>query len=785
MIFYYFNNYQVGIFFLRFFFWAVLIDFSICASYVVSRVFLSFFYQSAVKVSDISALKREIDSNRDEAIIHRKVTDISSLLRTADFRSNGGISAQIASACNITTFTSSKIDFGMRMGRSFHVAWKPDGSFLQPDPDFYHRANVSTRLRIKRPDFREDSANYDLKSLLKVHWKNSVQLVSVLNCPIYTLPSIMDNGKASCKALCQAIEEYAAVAKSAHQRNGSGSIKDPELGLVAQRAFSLLCALYGQETESFDKPEASLLPVPSIHSSTNLLNSERRRQGLLSWLREACAFTTKQKVSSTKNNDDDSTAIFLAMSGGDMNLACSLATERKLLRLSILLSMFDCTDEFRDLMREQLQQWGSSGFDTSMSLSMKRIYSLLSGSLEMERQLHDSLDWRRRLCLHLLFTCGTDMSVEDAIREYDSDVSAALAPYPVPRYNEDRKSCNSDLDPPRCILYNLLCMRVDGGGRYSDIGVSIATALSPLGYTSARHDLSLSFHISACIRALHCAPDLSPFEISVLKESFCAQLICDGLWHWAVYAMLCSGGALDTYEYAVKSAKNIILQHYQEKDEPRRHLLENEMNVPSIWFEQALAVRCGFEGKEIDHIRHLIACSQLDEACRATEELIMPRAFLNGGEEANRLLSFLRVLKEESDMELTSSRWCSINGCGAFLQLLELSEHVTKLELGLRAQGDSPNATAVTSHDEARELVLMVDELCKLFVMPDSNETVTEYWACRPSSNYAQKDCMRTVAILSACNRLSILHLQLNSILLDIPVRVREEDFTLRSRIII
>jgi hypothetical protein len=114
-------------------------------------------------------------------------------------------------------------------------------------------------------------------------------------------------------------------------------------------------------------------------------------------------------------------------------------------------------------MREQLQQWGSSGFNTNMSLSMKWL-SLLSGSLEMERQLHDSLDWRRRLCLNLLFTCRTDMSVEDAIREYDSDVRAELAPYPVPRYIEDEKSYNCALDPPRCILHNLLCMRVDGVG---------------------------------------------------------------------------------------------------------------------------------------------------------------------------------------------------------------------------------------------------------------------------------------------------------------------------------
>jgi hypothetical protein len=34
--------------------------------------------------------------------------------------------------------------------------------------------------------------------------------------------------------------------------------------------------------------------------------------------------------------------------------------------------------------------------------------------------------------------------------------------------------------------------------------------------------------------------------------------------------MLCSCGDLDTHEYAVKSAKEIILQQYQEQDEPRR-----------------------------------------------------------------------------------------------------------------------------------------------------------------------------------------------------------------------
>lgn len=742
------------------------------------------------KVSDSLTLIRPTDYANAEAA-PRKITDISTLFRTTDYGPNGSISACIATSCNIKAFTSSRIDYGMRMGRSFRVAWRPDGSFVQPDPGHIEVTgvhsnlsgrwiNVSTRLLVKKPDFQEDSKNYVLTSLLDVHWKNSVPLCSVKNCPIYTLPSIVGEDNMSYKALCQAIEDYADATKPPNQQKGGGTAKDPEVDLVAHRSFSLLSTLYGQETGAFEKSEFSFLPLRNNHSS-NLLHSERRRQGLILWLREACAFTMQQAVSDAQRSGDDDdaagAAIFAALSGGDINLACSLATENRYLRLSALLSMFDSRNEFRDLMRQQLEQWGRSGFDTHMSLFMKRIYSLLSGSLEIERQLHDSLDWRRRLCLHLLFTSGTDISVDDEIREFDSDVRAELAPFPLPRYTDNGK--NNDVGPAhRCILYNLLCMRVDGS-RSKDIGVSIATALSPLGYTSSQHDFSLSFHISACVRALQCAPNLSPFEIATLKESLCAQLLCDGLWHWAVYVMLCDGGELDNHDYAVAVARNLVLQHYQENDgNEKRRFLEDEIRVPSIWFEEALAMRCGFEGKEVEHIRHSIACSHFDEACRATESLVIPRALLNGGGEATRLLNFLRILKDNS-LEMHSSRWCSVNGCGAFLQLLELSEIVTNLVDRSRI-----DPSFVVPHEKAEELIQVVDELRKLFQIPSddsSNVSAAEYWACR--RNYAMKDCLKNVAILSACNRLSLLRLQLNSLLCDIPIRLTDADFTLRSKI--
>ena len=43
-----------------------------------------------------------------------------------------GISARLARKYGVKTTTSSKTDFGMRMGRSFRVGWRPDGSFVYP-----------------------------------------------------------------------------------------------------------------------------------------------------------------------------------------------------------------------------------------------------------------------------------------------------------------------------------------------------------------------------------------------------------------------------------------------------------------------------------------------------------------------------------------------------------------------------------------------------------------------------------------------------------------------------
>lgn len=700
----------------------------------------------------------------------RPFTDISTLLASANGSGNEGISAQIAKSCSIKTFTSSGIDFGIRMGRSFRVAWKPDGTFLQPA--YTLPKNVSTRFVVRKPSFKEGHENY--AQMLEVHQKNSLSIRSVKNCPLYVLPSI-GGTKTSYKALCGTIDEYADTTKPLPPSSRTVT-KDPEIGMVAHRSYTLLSTLYGQETDAFEKSETYLLPVRADQTSNSLLQRERRREGLIHWLRDACAYNVQQEITAVRERSSDaSAAIFVALSGGDIHLACSLATENGFLRLSTLLSMFDSGFEFRDLMRQQIEYWKASGFDNYVSDYTNRIYYLLSGALDIERTCYYSLDWRRRLCLHIVFSSGVDVTVKDAVREFDVDVRAEQAPAPLPRYAENIKKDLAGTSQ-RCILYNLLCMHADGG-QYADVGIPLVSTLCPLAYSASRHDYSLSFHLNECIQALRCAPPLSSFELFILKESFCAQLLCAGLWHWAVYVMLCDGEDMENHEYAVIAAKNLVLRNFQEthesKEREKRSFLEDRVRIPGVWLEEALAMRCGYEGKVMEHVRHSIACSQFEEACQATEELIIPRALLNGGEDATRLTKFLRILEEEQ-MEVSSSKWCAINGCGAVLQFLVLSDKVYKL---LEDARNDPLSVS----NEAKELIEVVDELKKMFVIPSSDAPSTGYWACR--QNDVSKDCVKKASLVAACNKLELLRLQLISLQSGVPIRIVEADLTLRSKI--
>jgi len=83
--------------------------------------------------------------------------------------------------------------------------------------------------------------------------------------------------------------------------------------------------------------------------------------------------------------------------------------------------------------------------------------------------------------------------------------------------------------------------------------------------------------------------------------------------------MLCDGGDLDHHEYAIRAAKNTYNITKNEKKtamKENRLFLEDEIVVPTTWLEEAVAMRCGFNGDAFGHVRHAFARSQFARLLR-------------------------------------------------------------------------------------------------------------------------------------------------------------------------
>lgn len=103
-----------------------------------------------------------------------------------------------------------------------------------------------------------------------------------------------------------------------------------------------------------------------------------------------------------------------------------------------------------------------------------------------------------------------------------------------------------------------------------------------------------------------------------------------------------------SFEYAERSAKELVLRHYL--DDVARHekraFLEGRVGIPSSWFEEAAAMRAGYYGSVVEHVMHLVASQNYDAAAEATAGLIIPHAWISGGQSIKCMHAFLQMLQK-------------------------------------------------------------------------------------------------------------------------------------------
>jgi len=669
---------------------------------------------------------------------------------------SAGICSRLADNCRLTKTSSSNIDFGMRMRRSFRVGWRPDGSFIQLKPS----SSGDHVLVQSRPDIVPASAeNSDnIKSstsvpLLKTHQKHSIKAIETEdNAPIFTLPkSIASGSESSGQAIFNALEDYSKSSAVCPFNSATQQ--------VVSNSFSLLVSLYSEDKAS-----------GTVHES-------RRLEAVSTWLKGVVSSDTMQAISASQSSADIYGSIFAALSGGDVESASSLALDGGNPRLSLML--YNTGSQAQPFCENQLEMWNESGAQPYTPNGILRIFSIASGSIDIERKMFKSdsvsynIDWRRRFGM-CLWSCphSQEVTLSSIIKEYGSDVSAGLAPPATPLYCDKSYLPYSAVKTTnQCVLYQVL-------NHYADEDTPLTDIVSPTSHSPFRHDFSASFHLGASMTALS-SSTLSHHQEDLIVDAVTSQLIGEGLWEWAVYASLCFIGSGTMPESAAflrrLRAKKIISRFYSPSTDPsagsRRSFLQN-LGIPPQWFVEAHAYRCASEGDALGMVDNLMRFSVADSMA-AMEDIIIPSMLLEGKESMKKLWPCLDLLRSKiSDDSIDC--WNKANGCGVIHKFIQLHAEVEKLSNIPLDQVEMCNVDIDQLLDVATELEAIISK-AEDSALNKSSLPFTKI-------PYGFTRTPRNVVIEEVVSMLSFLRMQLLAIMNGQSAHDLDHDFHMSSK---
>lgn len=290
----------------------------------------------------------------------------------------------------------------------------------------------------------------------------------------------------------------------------------------------------------------------------------------------------------------------------------------------------------------------------------------------------------------------------------------------------------------------------------------LSSVISPAGHSPNGADVSRAFHFAAILSSFGICDGLSESEEFSLLESYASQLQSAGSWEWAVYVSLCRLNEEPLSSYIINrkqlAAFDIIKRNfYSENDEAMeisRKFLENEIGIPSSWFELASSLSAIQRFDVKSYISHSASTSTVD-ALQTYEHSVLPDIFFNGGKDGmENILSFLDELDGDS-VNASTLR-------GAVYNYLELHKEISNLASD---NMDDLNARCQHLIDRARAAHQCV---LKLHEIPSTSWKLFDSHPLVPSN----------VTISELSNSLSILIINMNNFMTGKVSTETENDVT-------
>lgn len=376
----------------------------------------------------------------------------------------------------------------------------------------------------------------------------------------------------------------------------------------------------------------------SVPDSTDLVQMEAsRKRALSAWITGVMEGVVAQEVASSENRLQ---AIISLLSGHQIAAACDEAVAQGDYNLATLIAQAGHDQITKQIAKSMCLQWSESQNDQMIDAERLRIYALLSGyprwtlSDGTEVNVCAGLDWLRCFALHLWYLCPSNMSIAEVLSEYEQGAQQ-YATNPEVKYGPEESDVHQHYQNPLHVCFQLIRLFTDSSQTVEKI-LCPDTVLSVHSQLEYRHCWLLGLVLQSLEYQVPCAEEL--------HVRIACQLEAQGLWQWAVFALLHIGNP----QRRQKCVYDLICRHATATVELSEMdcFLTNTLKVPATLIYKAKALCASYEGRRVNQTKLLILAEELNEAHEVLSNHLAVKAIIN--EQYSLLADLLQKLSTGS-----------------------------------------------------------------------------------------------------------------------------------------
>lgn len=525
-----------------------------------------------------------------------------------------------------STSTRNLADFGVFVGKSFHIGWGLHGKFCAPTAG----NSVIIQNAFERRSDEDIEKDYILGQL-KLHYSHSFPIeeeASTKNTPRLKLQCSrsldhLQNLTRQYKEICQ---NYISQSELDNSSNIQSRSAESDIWDLVNVLFSLVAA----EEDPLADDESDFSDQGNLMS----LSDMQRRAAFSTWLKHRTYDSAEKQIDGMKDDPSrDYEKILASLSCHDLPGAVLAASASGNPRLSTLIATAGTMTNVVNNVNDQQKIWREEGYSNYIDGELSKIYDLLGGNVDNAMHIVSN-DWKRALGLHLWYATPKTASITAALESYLISVEEGKAPYPSPWHSSVPYKGAPNPTDSAFELIKMFCQSEEWQSvdeKKAAATESLADLLSPLGVTPDVQYASFFWHLYCVLESIGVIQgDLTEdarTAVSRTITTYISQLeSIGGFSHWAIYVAL---HIQDTVlrDAVVKDLLTRYCEEWQNDDQVVAFLVE-KLGIPCQILEEAKAIFALTQNNHESLLESLMDAEDWTAAHSTLKRIIAPKWFL-------------------------------------------------------------------------------------------------------------------------------------------------------------